>query len=148
MMGTVAFFRRLAPALLLRPMFSSSNFLISDRIALITRIILCSLSVVLTTHTSTPPAFSPPHDPIWPANTQFYTWTPADTCVPFFIQSWCRSSTLGRQRNKQPIKSSNLVCHQTIDSVVTWWREWYFLLSDLMPTTFPPPVKYSSTLST
>lgn len=46
------------------------------------------------------------------------------------------------------IKSSNLVCHQTIDSLLTWYGESYFLLSDLMPTTFLPPVKYSSTLST
>lgn len=51
-MGTVAFLRRLAPTLLLRPMFSSSSFLISVRIALITRLILCSLSMVLTTHLS------------------------------------------------------------------------------------------------
>lgn len=48
MVGTVAFFRRFAPAILLRPMFSSSSFLISDRIALITWISLCSLSMVLT----------------------------------------------------------------------------------------------------
>lgn len=59
-----------------------------------------------------------------------------------------RGSALGRRRNKQPIKCSNLVYHQTIDSLVTWWRECYFLLSDLMPSTFSPPVKYSSSLST
>ncbi len=144
MMGTVALFRRFAPALLLRPMFSSSSFRISDRIALITWISLCSLSTVLTTHISTLPASlsktsNPPHDPIWPV----YVYKQS-TRMSSFIQS----SALGQQRNKQPIKSNSLVCHLSIDSLVTRWGECYFLLSDLMPTTFPPPVKYSSTLST
>lgn len=64
-----------------------------------------------------------------------YVYTCRHLC-PFFIQSWSESSTLGLQRKRQPIKSSNLVCHQSTDSLVTWWGEWYFLRSDLMPTTF------------
>lgn len=67
MMGTDAFFLRLLPAFLFRPMFSSSSFLISACMALITWIILLLLSMVLTAVFSTLSAsllkvLSPPID--------------------------------------------------------------------------------------
>ena len=151
-MGTVAFFRRLAPALLLSPMFSISSFLISICITLITLMSLCSLSVLLRTPclSNPSPSFSqtpnsPDPGPIRPANTAYGTAHRSSLLQKLISKPNIRNE---KKKKKQSCLPSDCGWSGHMNSRVTWLGECYFLLSDLMPTTFTPPVKYSSGLST